>query len=103
MRVRFIEAPKARDYRVGDVVDFDGPIPETYARKFINRGWAVEVKSDEVSAPVVEQRPAATAVHRGFGKWEVVDQHDQVLATGLDKAEAAAKADEINSPAPESE
>lgn len=29
-------------YNPGDVVDFDGHTAETYARKYIARGWAVE-------------------------------------------------------------
>ncbi len=42
MKIKFNVAPKARDYKVGDVVEFNGPIPEGYARKYINRGWAEE-------------------------------------------------------------
>lgn len=45
MKIEFTQAPKGRDYKVGDVVDFDGSVEETYARKFIARGWAKPVDS----------------------------------------------------------
>jgi len=49
VKIRFIERPPARDYKVGDIVEFNGHIAEGYARKYILRGWAVEYV-----APVVE-------------------------------------------------
>jgi hypothetical protein len=54
MKIKFIEAPKGRDFKVGDIVELNGPLNEGYARKYINRGWAVE----HVDAPSpIEAKP----------------------------------------------
>lgn len=52
-------------YNAGDVVSFDGPVNETYARKYIARGYAeiyvapapepVPVKTETKSEVVVEK------------------------------------------------
>ncbi len=55
MKIKFTEAPKGRDHKIGDVVEFNGPIPEGYARKYIARGWAeeyVEPKPEPKPEPV---------------------------------------------------
>ena len=40
MKIEFVQAPKGRDFKVGDVVDFKGQVEEDYAQKYIQRGWA---------------------------------------------------------------
>lgn len=41
MKVRMLETPKGRlQYLKGETYEFNGPIEEGYARKFIARGWA---------------------------------------------------------------
>jgi hypothetical protein len=68
VKIKFIEAPPAREYKVGDVVEFNGYVAEGYARKYILRGWAVDyvepVKAAPVVAPVaapaVKAEPKAT-------------------------------------------
>lgn len=57
MRIRFTEAPEGRDYKVGQVVEFKGPVEETYARKFIQRGWAVDVANDPKAGTAVGASP----------------------------------------------
>ncbi len=49
MKIKFIESPKGRDYKIGEEVDFVGHIQEAYARKFIDRGWAEEVVAEKPS------------------------------------------------------
>lgn len=49
MKIRFIQSPKGRDFKVGDVVDFNGAVDEGYARKYIARGWAEELKASEAA------------------------------------------------------
>ncbi|RWF66852.1 hypothetical protein [Mesorhizobium sp.] len=58
MKIKFIQKPKGRDYNVGDVVDFNGPVEESYATKFLNRGWA-EPADDEAATHV--EKTAADA------------------------------------------
>lgn len=58
MKIRFTTAPKGRDYKVDQVVDFKGKIEEGYARKYIDRGWAVEI--DEAA----ERRDRARAAEQ---------------------------------------
>ena len=64
MKIKFIEAPPAREYKAGEVVEFNGFVAEGYARKYILRGWAVEyvepVKVAPVVAPVAKVEPKAT-------------------------------------------
>lgn len=50
MKIKFIEAPKGRDFKKGDVVDFKGKVDETYALKYIARGWAEPVDEAAVRA-----------------------------------------------------
>lgn len=66
MKIRFIKPwtvqqgdGKGPKYKVGDVVDFNGKIAETYARKYIRRGLAVDTANDPKPAPPVESAPAA--------------------------------------------
>ncbi len=60
MRIRFIEVPIGRDYKVGQVVEFNGAVEQTYARKFITRGWAVDVADDPEPASVPPKETKAT-------------------------------------------
>ncbi len=54
MKIKFIESPPARpEYKKGDVVDFNGPVEESYAKKFLLRKWAEPV--DKVASSVVEK------------------------------------------------
>lgn len=46
MRIRFIEVPTGRDYKVGQEAEFKGFVEESYARKFISRGWAIDVTNE---------------------------------------------------------
>ena len=62
MKIKFIERPPARDYKVGDIVEFSGPIAEGYARKYILRGWAVEYVAPVVEA--IKVSPAEKVVVR---------------------------------------
>ncbi len=60
MKIKFTAVPSARDYKVGDVVEFKGHIDVGYALKYINRGWAEEYeepKPVEVVKPVAVAKP----------------------------------------------
>lgn len=57
MRIRFTEQPPGRDYKVGAEVEFRGFVEESYARKFISRGWAVDVADDPKPEPVKAEEP----------------------------------------------
>jgi hypothetical protein len=60
VKIRFTAVPPARDYKVGDIVEFKGHIDIGYAHKYINRGWAeeyVEPKPVEVVKPVEVAKP----------------------------------------------
>ncbi len=57
MKIKFTEAPNGREFKVGDVVEFKGSIPEGYARKYINRGWAEEYVDPKPEAKP-EPKPA---------------------------------------------
>lgn len=61
MKIKFIEAPKGRDYKVGDIVEFKGLISEGYAQKYINRGWAIEVADEKPSKKAEPAPPKAEA------------------------------------------
>lgn len=68
MKIRFVEKPPGRDYAVGHVEEFNGPVPEGYAQKYINRGWAVDVtdekpvKKSEALKPEVKAEPKASVI-----------------------------------------
>lgn len=60
MRIRFIQGHKVQqpdgngpEYKMGEVYEFNGFVAETYGRKYVRRGYAVEEPA-EVS-PVVEE------------------------------------------------
>jgi hypothetical protein len=45
MKIRFVCSPIGRpEYRIGNEVEFNGSVQKTFARKYIERGWAVEVE-----------------------------------------------------------
>ena len=54
MKIKFTAVPPARDYKVGDVVEFKGHIDIGYALKYINRGWAEEYEEPKPVAKPVE-------------------------------------------------
>lgn len=63
MKIKFLKPHKVQQgdgqgprYSVGEEVSFDGPVAETYARKYIERGLAEEVMA-EAPKPV-EAAPA---------------------------------------------
>lgn len=65
MKIRFVKPwevkqgdGKGPKYKIGDEVEFNGRVPETYARKYINRELAVEV-TDTPAAPVAPAGPAS--------------------------------------------
>lgn len=65
MKVRFKEAPKGRDFKVGQVVEFKGAVDETYARKYIARGWAEEVDEAAERRATAQAEQAAKLAARG--------------------------------------
>lgn len=65
MKIRFVKTPEGgrkADFKVGDELDLVGPINEGYARKYIDRGWAEEVKPEPVAASAEEKAYEAEAV-----------------------------------------
>lgn len=53
MKIKFITTHKVQQgdgkgpvYEKDSLHDFKGPVAETYAQKYVRRGWAVEVASD---------------------------------------------------------
>lgn len=88
MKVKFIEAPKGRHYKVGEVVEFHGAVAETYARKFIHRGWAVVAHVEETpkvitSEPVPGERLSKLT--------DIVQVTDELLAGVPVKPEGGGK------------
>ena len=61
MKIKFIEAPPAREYKAGEVVELKGFVAEGYARKYILRGWAVEYVEPVKVAPVAAPSVASAA------------------------------------------
>lgn len=65
MKIRFLKnhsipgATRAEDvvYSEGDTVDFKGPVAETYARKYINRGIAAEAVAEQQQKPKPQAEP----------------------------------------------
>lgn len=50
MKIKFIESPNGREHKKGDIVDFKGRVEETYALKYIARGWAEPVDEAAIRA-----------------------------------------------------
>lgn len=69
MKIRFIVAPKGRDYKIDQVAEFKGKIEEGYARKYVARGWAVEI--DEAAERKERARQAAEAKTAARGDVEI--------------------------------
>ncbi|MGD9880468.1 MAG: hypothetical protein AB7F22_10565 [Reyranella sp.] len=62
MRIRFVARHvvaqgdrKGPVYEAGQSYDFEGRVAETYARKYVSRGWAVVEPSAPASAPVAAE------------------------------------------------
>ena len=88
MKIEFIEAPKGRDYKAGDIVEFKGRVDEGYALKYISRGWAKPydesaIKAAEKAAREEEARLKAEADAKA---------RDDAAARAKADAEAAANA-----------
>jgi hypothetical protein len=108
-KIRFIadHSPHGRvsegpHYLKGQVYDLE----ISYAEKYIRLGKAesadgaqtviTEVRREEVENEVKPH----SAVHRGFGKWDVLaPDGETVIVADLNKSEAAAKVVELNEPA----
>lgn len=58
MKIKFIEAPKGRDYKAGQIVEFTGPVETTYAMKYVARGWAEPYDEAAIKAAERAQREA---------------------------------------------
>lgn len=70
MKVRFTadySVPQGVSYKKDQVVDFNGPVEVTYARKYINRGIAVDVEAEakEAAAASAKTPPAAPEKQSG--------------------------------------
>lgn len=65
MKIKFVEVAKGgRDFKKGDEVEFVGRIEEGYARKYIDRGWAIDISpkvSEATVATTEADEAAATA------------------------------------------
>lgn len=71
MKIRFVQEHKVQQgdgrgphYKVGDVVEFNGMVGESYGRKYVARGYAEEVKAGAAPAapaPVAEAPAPAPA------------------------------------------
>lgn len=82
MKIKFIEAPKGRPYKAGDIVEFNGGVEEGYARKYIDRGWAEFY--DEAAIKEAERQAAAAKA--------ADDAAAKAKASAVDKAKADADA-----------
>jgi hypothetical protein len=61
MKIKFVKGHKPKghaedipDYKMGEVYDFNGPVAEGYARKYIERGYAVAHKDEFVARVPVQ-------------------------------------------------
>ena len=55
MKIKFVKTALGRpEYSVGETYEFNGPIEEGYARKFLDREWAVP--ADKPAKDHVEQK-----------------------------------------------
>lgn len=60
MKIKFTAKPLGRpEYKIGDIVEFDGRIEEAYAQKYIDRGWAEEVKASKPAPEPKQEEPEA--------------------------------------------
>lgn len=59
MKVRIIELSKGRDFKVGDILEFNTPVELTYARSYIDNGWAVAIDEAAERAQAEADRLAA--------------------------------------------
>lgn len=56
MRIKILVTPPGRQHlKVGEVMEFKGPVEEGYAKKYVARGWA-----EEVTGETVKPAPAST-------------------------------------------
>lgn len=63
MKITMLATPKGRpEFKKGETYDFNGAVEESYARKFIARGWAEPAdKSAEKAAREDRERKEAEA------------------------------------------
>lgn len=69
MKIKMIETPKGRpEYKAGETYEFNGPLEEGYARKFVARGWAepVDGSAKEAAREDNQTRATATAAEAQF-------------------------------------
>ena len=89
MKIKFIVAPKGRNYKVGEVVDFKGAVEETYAMKYISREWAEPYDESAIKAADKAARDAQAKV----------DADAKTDADARAKAESEAKVKEADAKA----
>lgn len=66
MKIKFVATAKGRDWKVGEVRDFKGANEESYARKYIDRGWAEEASAViPATKPANEAKPDSTGGNAG--------------------------------------
>lgn len=97
-RSHLLEKIKSGHYRVLNQVEFkrgeklgivSGDIPKSWTG-FLKAEGSQDDGDDNIALPV-------KTIHRGFGKWDVIDEHDVVVnAESLRKEEAQALADKLN-------
>jgi ribosomal protein L9 len=57
MKIKFVKtAPGRPEYSLGETYEFTGPLEESYARKYMDRGWAVA--ADTPAKDHVERKTA---------------------------------------------
>lgn len=79
MKIRFIANPPARpEYKKGDVVEFNGPVEESYAKKFLARGWAEP--ADKAAKEIVDKSVQEAKMADTEDKQQKADYKAQVEA-----------------------
>jgi hypothetical protein len=80
MKVKMLVTPKGRpEYEKGQTYEFNGPVEETYGRKFIAEGWAEPV-----------DKPARDLAREDQDR-KAAEARAQAEQDARDKADAAAK------------
>lgn len=91
MKIKFLQSPKGRpEYQKGETHDFNGPVEESYARKFIDRGWA-EPADRAAEKAAKEDQDAKVAAAKAAAEQAAKDKAE---------AEARIKAQALSKPSP---
>jgi membrane protein involved in colicin uptake len=100
MRIKFIKAleikqgdGKGPKYAADEIVNFNGPVEETYARKYVRRGYAVEFdeKAERKARAEAEAKLRADEAAAAKARAEA-DAKAKADADAKAKADAEAKA-----------